>query len=131
MHPTAGATVVGARKFLIAYNVFLNTPDVEIAKKIAKAVRSSNGGLRFVKGAGFLVRGMAQVSMNLTDFEQTPVHRVFETGEARGCALRRGACEQRDCGIDSEESSGVGGGVVFAGGEFRFVFDSGKSFDVP
>jgi glutamate formiminotransferase / formiminotetrahydrofolate cyclodeaminase len=78
VHPTAGATVVGARKFLIAYNVFLNTTDVDIAKKIAKAVRFSSGGLRFVKGAGFLVRGMAQVSMNLTDFEQTPVHRVFE-----------------------------------------------------
>ncbi|MGB7132262.1 MAG: glutamate formimidoyltransferase [Candidatus Sulfotelmatobacter sp.] len=78
VHPTAGATVVGARKFLIAYNVFLSTPDVEIAKKIAKAVRFSNGGMRFVKGAGFLVRGQAQVSMNLTDFEQTPVHRVFE-----------------------------------------------------
>jgi glutamate formiminotransferase/formiminotetrahydrofolate cyclodeaminase len=78
VHPTAGATVVGARKFLIAYNVFLNTTDVNVAKKVAKAVRFSSGGLRFVKGAGFLVRGMAQVSMNLTDFEQTPVHRVFE-----------------------------------------------------
>jgi glutamate formiminotransferase len=78
VHPTAGSTVVGARKFLVAYNVFLNTPDVEIAKKIAKAVRFSNGGMRFVKGAGFLVRGLAQVSMNLTDFEQTPIHRVFE-----------------------------------------------------
>ncbi len=79
IHPTAGATVVGARKSLVAYNVFLNTPDVEIAKKIAKAVRFSSGGMRFVKGAGFLVRGLAQVSMNLTDFEQTPIHRVFET----------------------------------------------------
>jgi glutamate formiminotransferase/formiminotetrahydrofolate cyclodeaminase len=78
VHPTAGATVIGARKFLIAYNVFLNTPNVDIAKKIAKAVRFSSGGLRFVKGAGFLVRGQAQVSMNLTDFEQTPIHRVFE-----------------------------------------------------
>jgi glutamate formiminotransferase len=78
IHPTAGATVVGARKFLIAYNIFLNTPNVDIAKKIAKAVRFSTGGLRFVKGAGFLVRGQAQVSMNLTDFEQTPIHRVFE-----------------------------------------------------
>jgi len=78
VHPTAGATVVGARKFLVAYNVFLNTTDVDIAKKIAKAVRFSSGGMRFVKGAGFLVRGQAQVSMNLTDFEQTPVHRVFE-----------------------------------------------------
>src|SRR5213080_49437 len=78
VHPTAGAIVVGARKFLIAYNVFLNTADIEIAKKVAKAVRFSTGGLRFVKGAGFLVRGLAQVSMNLTDFEQTPIHRVFE-----------------------------------------------------
>jgi glutamate formiminotransferase / formiminotetrahydrofolate cyclodeaminase len=78
VHPTAGATVVGARKFLIAYNVFLNTPDVEVAKKVAKAVRFSSGGMRFVKGAGFLVRGLAQVSMNLTDFEQTPIQRVFE-----------------------------------------------------
>ncbi len=78
VHPTAGATVVGARKFLIAYNVFLNTADVDVAKKIAKAVRASSGGFRFVKGAGFLVRGMAQVSMNLTDFEQTPIARVFE-----------------------------------------------------
>jgi glutamate formiminotransferase len=77
VHPTAGATVVGARKFLIAYNIFLNTPDVAVAKKIAKAVRFSSGGLRYVKAAGFLVRGMAQVSMNLTDFEQTSVHRVF------------------------------------------------------
>jgi glutamate formiminotransferase/formiminotetrahydrofolate cyclodeaminase len=78
VHPTAGATVVGARKFLIAYNLFLNTTDVDIAKKIAKAVRFSSGGLRYVKGAGFFVRGLAQVSMNLTDFEQTPIHRVFE-----------------------------------------------------
>ncbi len=78
VHPTAGATVVGARKFLIAYNVFLNTPDVDIAKKVAKAVRQSSGGLRYVKGAGFSVRGLAQVSMNLTDFEQTPIARVFE-----------------------------------------------------
>jgi glutamate formiminotransferase len=77
-HPTAGATVVGARKALIAYNVFLNTKDTDIAKKIAKAVRFSTGGLRYVKAAGFEVRGMAQVSMNLTDFEQTPIARVFE-----------------------------------------------------
>src|SRR3954470_2216784 len=77
-HPTAGATVVGARKALIAYNVFLNTKDVEIAKKIAKAVRYSSGGLRYVKGAGFEVRGLAQESMNLTDFEHTPIARVFE-----------------------------------------------------
>ena len=88
LHSTAGACVVGARKFLIAYNIFLNTADVDVAKKIAKAVRFSTGGLRFVKAAGFLVRGQAQVSMNLTDFEQTPIHRVFEL--VRGEAARYG-----------------------------------------
>jgi len=78
LHPTAGATIVGARKFLVAYNVYLNTPDVEIAKKIGKAVRFSNGGFRYVKGMGVGVRGLAQVSMNLTDTDQTPIARVFE-----------------------------------------------------
>jgi len=78
LHPTAGATVVGARKFLVAYNVYLNTPDVEIAKKIGKAVRFSSGGLRYVKGMGVSVRGLAQVSMNLTDTDQTPIARVYE-----------------------------------------------------
>src|SRR5437016_7093922 len=77
-HATAGATVVGARKALIAYNVFLNTSNVDVAKKIAKAIRFSSGGLRYVKAAGFEVRGLAQVSMNLTDFEQSPMARVFE-----------------------------------------------------
>src|ERR1700736_2418845 len=93
LHPTAGATVVGARKFLIAYNVNLNTPDLEIAKKIAKAIRFSSGGLRYVKAMGvdLRARGLAQVSINLTDFEQTPLHRVFEMvkceAEFNGCAI--------------------------------------------
>lgn len=80
LHPTAGATVVGARKFLIAYNILLNTRDVEVAKRVAKAVRFSSGGLRYVKAMGVYLdaRNLAQVSMNLTDFEQTPLHRVFE-----------------------------------------------------
>src|SRR4051794_14302272 len=80
-HPTAGATVVGARKFLIAYNVNLGTPDVSIAKKIAKTIRYSSGGFRFVKSMGLMLesRNIAQVSINLTDFEQTPMHVVFET----------------------------------------------------
>ncbi len=80
LHPTAGATVVGARKFLIAYNINLATADVEIAKRIAKGIRHSTGGFRFVKAMGVPLasRGLAQVSMNLTDFEATPIHRVFE-----------------------------------------------------
>src|SRR5438067_4650991 len=78
LHPTAGATVVGARKALIAYNVYLSTSDVEVAKKVGKAIRFSSGGLRYIKGMGIMCRGLAQVSMNLTDFEQTPIARVFE-----------------------------------------------------
>jgi glutamate formiminotransferase/formiminotetrahydrofolate cyclodeaminase len=80
LHPTAGATVVGARKFLIAYNINLNTSDVGIASRISKNIRFSNGGLRYVKAMGVDLRGrnLAQVSINLTDFEQTPIHRVFE-----------------------------------------------------
>jgi glutamate formiminotransferase len=80
LHPTAGATVVGARKFLIAYNIVLDTPNVDIAKQIAKAIRFSSGGFRYVKAMGVPLasRNLVQVSMNLTDFEQTPMHRVFE-----------------------------------------------------
>ncbi len=74
----AGATVIGARAFLIAFNVYLNTADVEIANQIARAIRHSSGGLRYVKAMGVLVEGKAQVSMNLTHFEKTPLHRVME-----------------------------------------------------
>ncbi len=73
-----GATVIGARPFLIAYNLYLNTDDVSIAEAIARAVRFSSGGLRFVQAKGFLVEGQAQVSMNLTDFTKTPIHVVQE-----------------------------------------------------
>ncbi len=80
LHPTAGAVVVGARKFLVAYNINLNTPDIEVAKRIAKTIRFSSGGLRYVKAMGvdLKARQLAQVSINMTDFEQTPLHRVFE-----------------------------------------------------
>ena len=77
-HPTAGAVVIGARNFLVAYNVYLQTTDVGIAKKIAKAVRFSSGGFRAVKAIGLEVRGQAQVSMNLTDTAITPMTTVFE-----------------------------------------------------
>ncbi|NTU65204.1 MAG: glutamate formimidoyltransferase, partial [Chloroflexi bacterium] len=70
----AGATVIGARAFLIAYNVYLTTDEVAIAEKIARAIRHSSGGLRFVKALGLLVDGRAQVSMNLIDFRQTTLH---------------------------------------------------------
>ncbi len=91
LHPTAGATVVGARKFLIAFNINLSTPDVEIAKRVARAIRFSSGGFRYVKAIGVPLasRNLAQVSINLTDFEQTPMHRVFEA--VRTEAARYGA----------------------------------------
>ncbi len=74
----AGATVIGARQPLIAFNAYLTTDDVSIAQKIAKAIRNSSGGLRFIKAMGVLVEGRAQVSMNLTNFRQTPIARVVE-----------------------------------------------------
>ncbi len=80
VHPTAGVVAVGAREFLIAYNINLSTDNLEIASKIAKAIRHSSGGLRFVKAMGVMLeeRKIAQVSMNLTDFRKTPIFRVFE-----------------------------------------------------
>jgi glutamate formiminotransferase / 5-formyltetrahydrofolate cyclo-ligase len=77
LHPTAGASAVGARKFLIAYNLFLDRPDVTAARAIAKALRASNGGMEGVKAMGVLVQGRAQVSLNITDFRVTPVGQAF------------------------------------------------------
>jgi len=74
----AGATVIGARHPLVAFNVYLTSEDVSIAKKIAKAIRQSSGGLRYVKALGLLVEGRAQVSMNLTNYRETPIGRVVE-----------------------------------------------------
>jgi glutamate formiminotransferase len=93
LHPTAGAIAVGARKFLIAYNINLDTPDAGIAAEIARAIRSSNGGLPALKAIGIVLpsRGISQVSMNLTDFERTPLQQAYEAVRAeaqrRGCAI--------------------------------------------
>jgi glutamate formiminotransferase / formiminotetrahydrofolate cyclodeaminase len=89
IHPTAGAVAVGARPFLVAYNVYLgDAKNVPVAKEVAKAVRGSSGGLRYVKGLGLEVDGQAQVSMNLVDTEKTPLYRAFDMvrmeAEARG-----------------------------------------------
>src|SRR5579862_2034098 len=83
-HPSAGASVIGARMPLIAFNINLGTSDLEVAKRIAKAIWNSSGGYRFVKALGLLLegRGVAQVSINMTDFKKTPLHRVFETVRA-------------------------------------------------
>jgi len=96
---TAGATVIGARQPLIAFNVYLTTNDTSIAQKIAKAVRHSSGGMRFVKGMGVLVEGRAQVSMNMTNYRQTPLARVVEM-------IRREA-ERYGVGIHHSELVGL------------------------
>jgi glutamate formiminotransferase len=100
IHPTAGAVAIGARPILIAFNAYLTTPDVSIAKKISKAVRARDGGLPQVKALGFDIaeRHRAQVSMNLTDYRVTPVYRALE-------AVRR---EAQRYGVGVEESEIVG-----------------------
>ena len=95
----AGATIIGARAPLVAYNVYLTTDSVEIAQNIGKAIRHSTGGFRYVKAMGLLVNGKAQVSMNLTNFAKTPVHRVVET-------IRREAARY-GVGIESSELVGL------------------------
>lgn len=77
LHPTAGASAVGARRFLIAYNLYLNTADVATARAIAREIRASSGGLTGVKAMGVLAHGEAQISMNITDFRHTPVGEVY------------------------------------------------------
>jgi glutamate formiminotransferase / 5-formyltetrahydrofolate cyclo-ligase len=80
LHPSAGATIIGARKFLIAFNVNLATSNIEVARQIAKAIRSSSGGLGSVKGIGLALegRGMVQVSMNVVDYEKNALYRIVE-----------------------------------------------------
>jgi glutamate formiminotransferase len=89
-HPSGGAVVVGARAPLIAYNINLATADLAVADRIAKAIRHLSGGYRFVKAMGVKLeaRGQVQVSINMTNFEKTPLHRVFET--VRSEAERQG-----------------------------------------
>lgn len=80
-HPTAGATAVGAREPLIAYNINLNTQDMRIAENIAKAIRHSNGGFRYIKAGAANIpdKGIVQVTMNITNYKKTAIYRVFET----------------------------------------------------
>jgi len=89
LHPTAGATAVGARRFLVAYNIYLDSADVAVARAVARDVRASGGGMHGVKAMGVVVNGRAQVSMNITDFRTTPVRKVFEM--VAKLALRHGA----------------------------------------
>ena len=77
LHPTAGACAVGARKFLVAYNIYFDSTDVSIVRAIAREIRAASGGLKGVKAMGVLAHGRAQLSMNITDFEVTPISHVY------------------------------------------------------
>jgi glutamate formiminotransferase len=90
LHPTAGACAVGARKFLIAYNVYLDTPDVGTARAIARDIRASSGGLSGVKAMGVVAQGHAQISMNITDFRTTPVARAHTALKEQAAKYRVG-----------------------------------------
>jgi len=97
LHPSAGAVAVGARKFLIAYNINLATSDLEISRRIARLIRASSGGFPYVKAIGVALpsRSLVQVSLNLTDFEQIPVEQVYDVvrGEAQRCGVSIAGCE--------------------------------------
>ena len=127
VHPTAGCVAVGAREFLIAYNINLATRDVEVARCIAKAIRHSSGGLRFVKAMGLLLedRGLAQVSINMTDYRRTPLHRVFE--------MVRSEAERYGVAIAGSEIVGlVPQEALLQAAEFHLRlegFDPGKVFE--
>lgn len=94
LHPTAGASVVGARRFLIAWNLYLNTSDVATARSIAREIRASSGGLTGVKAMGVMAHGEAQISMNITDFKKTPISQVYTAVEDKaarfGVTIARG-----------------------------------------
>jgi glutamate formiminotransferase len=77
LHPTAGACAVGARKFLVAYNIYFDSADVSIVRAIAREIRAANGGMQGVKAMGVLAHGRAQLSMNITDFQVTPISQVY------------------------------------------------------
>jgi glutamate formiminotransferase len=93
LHPTAGASAVGARKFLIAFNLFLDTSDVSVARAVARDIRHSGGGLAGVKAMGVSAQGQAQVSMNITDFSRTPIGEVYAAVKEK--ARRHGAVPVR------------------------------------
>ena len=106
VHPTAGCVAVGARAFLIAYNINLATADVEVAQRIGKAIRHSSGGLRFVKAMGVTLedRGITQVSINMTDFRRTPLHRVFEMVRSEAARYGVSICGSEIVGLVPQDA---------------------------
>jgi len=106
VHPSAGCVAVGAREFLIAFNINLTTPDLEVARKVAQAIRHSSGGLRHVKAMGVMLedRRQAQVSINMTDFRRTPLHRVFEMVRSEAARWGAGVAGSEIVGLVPQEA---------------------------
>ena len=121
-HATAGASVIGARMPLIAYNINLDTDRLDVAKKIAAAIRHSSGGFRYVKAAGFALkdRGIVQVSMNLTNYEKTPMFRVFE-------AVKREAGRYGVTILDSEIVGLIPSAALTAAAEYYLQMAGGTA----
>ncbi|HET6957763.1 MAG TPA: glutamate formimidoyltransferase [Vicinamibacterales bacterium] len=124
-HQSAGAAVIGARMPLIAYNINLATDRLDVARKIAAAIRQSSGGYRFVKAMGITLedRGIVQVSMNLTNFEKTPIFRVFET-------VKREAARYGVAVLESEIVGLVPSAALTAAAEFYLQIDGFKAEQV-
>jgi glutamate formiminotransferase / 5-formyltetrahydrofolate cyclo-ligase len=124
-HEGAGATVIGARMPLIAYNINLATDRLDVAKKIAAGIRQSSGGFRFVKAAGFKLedRGIVQVSMNLTNFEKTPIFRVFEV-------VKREAARYGVQVLESEIVGLIPSAALHAAAEYYLQIDGFKADQV-
>lgn len=124
-HASAGASVIGARMPLVAYNINLNTNRLDVAKKIASAVRHSSGGLRFVKAMGVDLadRGIVQVSMNLTNYEKTPIFRVFEM-------VRREAARYGVMVLESEIVGLVPNAALTSAAEYYLQLDAFRAEQV-
>ena len=124
-HPSAGASVIGARMPLIAYNINLATDRLDVAKKIAAAMRHSSGGFRFVKAMGVSLedRGIVQVSMNLTNYEKTPMFRVFE-------AVRREAARYGVSVLESEVVGLVPAAALVSSAEFYLQLEAFRADQV-
>ncbi|MFZ0663852.1 MAG: glutamate formimidoyltransferase [Acidobacteriaceae bacterium] len=105
LHPTAGASAVGARRFLIAWNLYLDTANVATARAIAREIRASSGGLSGVKAMGVLAHGEAQISMNITDFRQTPVSRVYAAVEEKAARFGAKVARGELIGLIPEEAA--------------------------
>jgi glutamate formiminotransferase len=124
-HPSAGASVIGARMALIAFNINLATDRLDVAKKIAAGIRHSSGGYRFVKAAGFTLqeRGIVQVSMNLTNYVKTPIFRVFET-------VRREAARYGVQVLESEIVGLIPSAALLSAAEFYLQIEGFKAEQV-